>query len=969
MTLAAQSTSDAILRAEIERRAAVIAWRLFAARVLALLATWLFLGLCLVYIDQATVGGLSRAALLVSSLFWAASLLVAIFLTQRVSFAQRVEPRYVAQQFERESGVAHNAVTNGLLVSDDPSLEHARQTCANDALRAIDAAPPERADRGLLRALGLVGCAAALWVTYAAFSSKPMGPTLARLLGAYKPAPTATSITLVRPTLGERLYVGEPLELEFEIAGRDRGTLRVEVTPASGASGAMNFEVARHNETGPDRRVIALAPSDVSADLRYRATCGDGHLEGFLPARALPRVVKTTVEAQPPAYAGLAATQFVDRDVEALHGSELRLRVEGNAEIYDPIFVLRGTSEARTRMQVDPDDAHRALIRLTPQSDGEFWVEFSDVGGRHTQDSTRHKLRLLGDAAPQITFDNATSDTPIDISKERWLRGAVVDDVQINDVTLVERRANGETRRQDLKNQTGGALRSLDFGVPTSQFDLAVNEVVELWIEASDNFARENGTPAPHVTTSEVLRLTRNAATAEASDHGEPSPGEKVAASEGAKSVSRRGPLRPAEGGTTGQTGAGGEEEQIVGAAPTGEERPADSSDEADGSTVAGANDGELKEGAGEASDVERELETLNREFAQEIAELSNRDTGGAQPDSSDAAAETNGSGGGGAGGATNSDSDDSEKTSPTSSPTQQDDSGNGEMTESESPTATDSIGKGPPPAPTSSSASESGDGESSSAENDDANALAPDPQTPKVADGVGAAAKVEPENAPDNSQEQSNDAAKAEDGKADKSESGEKGDAAGKPDDSPGGSPGPSASDEPYAASEASQPGFEIPTSAVAPSEETMGERGTPATDDAAMDSKGRAELVGLLSRLEREGALEDAALAQLGWTPTRVEQFKKQIERVRSAAARAGMPLTPLEWRNDVELGEAAPQAGNRSADLSSLANAPTKDELSLIAAPPEQRVRGELQDLLDAYYRSIAKRSEAASQPARR
>lgn len=922
------------LRAEFARRAANFgAVRLFA-RFAQLFSLWLGLALGLVVADQLAPGGLSRAARLVAGLLWGATLLFGLLLLLRAHRARRVCPRFVAQRMERAAAIRHNVLLNGLLVSDDGDARHAQPVCAAAALHALDHAPAERADRGILAGLAALGLALAVWGLYAAASPTPIGATLVRLVGSDALAPTATTIRLVRPALGERLYLGEPLELEFELEGRSYGALAVEVTAAHGPVLPLRFEAQRQAGAPPDRRTIRLAPSEFTADLRYRARCGDATLEGFLPARALPRVVKLSVTAHPPAYAQSAPNVFVDGPVEALRGAELVVRVEGNAEIHDAIFVLRGDSEARTRMAEDPEDAHRAVVRVTPTSSGEFWVEFSDVSGRRSASATRYPLRLLDDAPPTIAMSEVAAQV-LDVAITPWLQFEVTDDVQLARVTLFERRPGAPPRSRELLSP-GPTPRTVQLSIPTAQFEIGLHELREVWLEAADHFAREDGMPAPHVVSGPVVTLTRTTEPPASAESAPASQPQKVEAAEGTKSRPVRGGVRSAaaegRGAAAGAVGEGGEEEQLIGATPSGGARTSLSPGEQAGSAVAGNNEGgALSAQAAPAADSEqldREMQELAQEFAKELAELRAREgSPGAAAAAGDAAPGDGAPGAGGAGGASSAPY---ERAAPLSAanpvaPTPPDDDGD-----------PNSIVPGAVMAPV-------GPASASSQHADEPVEQTPDDTEPPAPDGPAAA----PEQGAQAAASQPSDPAQPA-------------------------APRDAEAQEPVESApeiDPSAPGIEIPPEAVAPDPHIIEERPTPSDAVSRSLSSGRNEWLGLIARLERQGALTDQALAALGWSPVRIEQFQRRVERILAATGSSAVAPIQDEWQSGAQVGVDSPSAASPSLSGVSSGNSDRhiRAELELITPPPEQGSHPLLQELLDAYYQSIAERRGASSRPA--
>lgn len=155
-------------------------------------------------------------------------------------------------------------------------------------------------------------------------------------------------------------------------------------------------------------------------------------------------------------------------------------------------------------------------------------------------------------------------------------------------------------------------------------------------------------------------------------------------------------------------------------------------------------------------------------------------------------------------------------------------------------------------------------------------------------------------------------------------------------------------------------QPADDAPPPSVPP------QPGAPAVEDdlSAAGVKNR-ELLNVLNVLERAEELSDDQLADLGWPAPQRSAFLDALKRLDRAARRAGFNGRTAEWLSRGELGTSevtrgAPPGAGVSRALSS--ESLDEDPLERIAAPAEQRVSPELKRLLDAYYRTLAKRRES-------
>ena len=135
-------------------------------------------------------------------------------------------------------------------------------------------------------------------------------------------------------------------------------------------------------------------------------------------------------------------------------------------------------------------------------------------------------------------------------------------------------------------------------------------------------------------------------------------------------------------------------------------------------------------------------------------------------------------------------------------------------------------------------------------------------------------------------------------------------------------------------------------------------------AASDTPIEPGGLAETVELLEILRRGGTLTEDMLVEEGWPRAKAAAFVKALQRVYERARRAGWPAALQRILVDTQVGEADVQrgmtlAGDVAQDVGPIEA--LEDELRRIAPPPEQRVPGRLQSLLEAYYRSLAEARE--------
>ncbi|MBI5866323.1 MAG: hypothetical protein HZB38_17775, partial [Planctomycetes bacterium] len=241
-----------------------------AAFVIRCAAFFLGFVLLVVAFDHVLVRGLPRAALVLCSLALLATLLAGgVALGHRLS--RRYGDRFVAREYERTFGVAHNAMLNWLFVRGDQAVEYASAAGAAQAEAEIvsphGTIAPSAPPRGQWLWLGGVAIA---WGLFAAVTPKDIPASLRRLLGSLEPAPSATRIELSRPGPKDAVYAGQPLTLEFVLSGRSSERLAVELL-SNGDAGAetlvRHIAVRRAPRGAPDVRSIQLAGNEVARDV------------------------------------------------------------------------------------------------------------------------------------------------------------------------------------------------------------------------------------------------------------------------------------------------------------------------------------------------------------------------------------------------------------------------------------------------------------------------------------------------------------------------------------------------------------------------------------------------------------------------------------------------------------------------------------------------------------------------------
>ena len=163
--------------------------------------------------------------------------------------------------------------------------------------------------------------------------------------------------------------------------------------------------------------------------------------------------------------------------------------------------------------------------------------------------------------------------------------------------------------------------------------------------------------------------------------------------------------------------------------------------------------------------------------------------------------------------------------------------------------------------------------------------------------------------------------------------------------------------------------PGVEPPQTNDAQTGDPADSSNDAAAEPPATDAGTAAESVDTLELLKRADKLELDDLSQIRWSSARKLEFVDAYNRLRELADRTGVLDDVRFWRANAVPGESGVSAGTgQSGDLSLelTGQGAYSDGLSRIAPPGEQHVAPELQAVLDAYYRTLAERRAAESEP---
>lgn len=480
-------------------------------------------GICLIVVvlDHAFAAGLPMPLIRGAGLLLLALVVVATF-SLIARYARGFNKLFVARDFEKSRGVANNVVLNLLLIGKGRHTGYAVSAGALQAAAEVNEPHGEvQVQPRNAAPWAALGGVALAWVVFALITPKEIGPSLRRLLGSAEAAPSATRIELLRPTTKDGVYAGEPLTLEFSLRGRAAGAMTLELLdgPGPDAPALVRHNIGRSAAAGePDDRSLTLAGNEVGREVRFRAKAGDAALTGVINVQPEPDVLEYHVHVTPPAYLGLAATESKSAEVQAIAGSEAVWRVAANCAMSHPIFVFKGATETRTRMNLETTDGRVASLALPLTESGDYRIEFADSFGRAARRGGAHRVVVRGDRAPRVEITEPgtvrSGGDALDLADAAWLRVAASDDWSLRTLELVVDR-QGTIERRDLmpNNSNGRPGETVQVGIASADIELKIGQTARAWFEAKDNRHAADGKPAPQVGQSRVVTLRRSADT------------------------------------------------------------------------------------------------------------------------------------------------------------------------------------------------------------------------------------------------------------------------------------------------------------------------------------------------------------------------------------------------------------------------------------------------------------------------
>ena len=510
---------QSVLDASIHACQKQIAGSDFLKRALVCISLGLLFVLALVVADHTWPGGLPRALASGAFLLGACAVVAVLLVCALLVVFRRLNPLFAAQQLEQSLGVTHNTVINAMLlrarkdaaqVVNAVTRQAAMDVAAADPIHGVGT--PDRRPRILLA----VTCG--LWLLYALLAPKSVLQSIGRLFGSVAPAPTVTQLELLEPAPGDVVYAGEPLTIRVRVAGRVPDEVTFFVAPPVVGPDAPPIRYEMKPESSSDRgsiRQLVLAPSEVTDDIHYTCRAGDASLLGSIIVQPQPDILGFVIHLAPPDYVGREPETVDEPDLLVWPGTQATISVQANVEVRNPVFVLEGDGESRTRMRVDPSRPRWMSVSRRLMRSGRYRIEFADQWGYALRHAGWHQITVRGDAPPEVQIDQPARgeipDDVIDLTLHPQIVASASDDVGVATIDFVLQIGNGEPTRTPAAIAAGAAQRRLSARLDAELIPLAEGQTATAWFEARDARVLPDGAAAPQTTRSRVITLTRSA--------------------------------------------------------------------------------------------------------------------------------------------------------------------------------------------------------------------------------------------------------------------------------------------------------------------------------------------------------------------------------------------------------------------------------------------------------------------------
>jgi hypothetical protein len=415
----------------------------------------------------------------------------------------RVNPYYAARQMEQQLPHAKNSIVNWVDLHQQPLPPAIRGALGQRAAKDLAHVDLERAISGRRAAWmgGLAGLFALVFM--ASFFLLGPAPFMSLLKRTFNPfetvgVSTRTRLTLLKPEGGNAsVTVGRGINFAVEVGGK---------VPDPKAADAVKL-LYRYEEGDPwlERRLVqepsgewtaSLSAIEVKNGFWYKITGGDAATEEYRVAvRAAPAITEFLATYRFRSYVARADEVHRERELKALRGTEVLLRVRTNRALREARLELESNGRARgvshpvtfVRGQVDADEPHTFLARFVLDKDGQYRLCFTSTDGEAYRDPVSYSVTAIPDQPPAVELTKPGQDIRLPADALLHLEGKAGDDIGVQSLVLQMRViGGGKLRSQPYRSDE--QIRLADGGYPRQ---LEYKEFVDL-----SHVKRENGQPA-----------------------------------------------------------------------------------------------------------------------------------------------------------------------------------------------------------------------------------------------------------------------------------------------------------------------------------------------------------------------------------------------------------------------------------------------------------------------------------------
>ncbi len=442
-------------------------------------------------------------------------------------YLRRVNDLYAAQMLERAEPSLRGSLF-GLVDSrraGRPPIEEVRKALERRAATTLSDVDVDAAlDRRLLMRMSYVLLGVVLFACiYAIASPKRVGPSLLRALlpASNIGVATRTEILDVRPG-NTAVLAGEQLSVSVMIRGETPDKVMLFYSTVDRRFVDEPIELRLVDETTREYQatLIGDAGRGLAQDLSYRIVANDDAAGPFaIDVDQPPAANIKAIALQYPPYSGLEPIERETPPVEGIEGTNVALTAVANRPLKsaklvfadDELFLGRG-EEVPLRIS-DDGLTLTASWKLAIRSDGSsptfFRIECRDGAGKTNPKPAVYPVKILADAAPEVTLHDPKSDLERPSNAIIPLLVTARDpDFRLRELTL-----RIEKRGQELPDRTVLWEGSAPEAAVRHDWDLGPlalkpGDIVSFYVQARDNRepeANRRNTPKLNIKITEPV--------------------------------------------------------------------------------------------------------------------------------------------------------------------------------------------------------------------------------------------------------------------------------------------------------------------------------------------------------------------------------------------------------------------------------------------------------------------------------